>query len=517
MTTPSLERPGIYINETLTPLAGAPGVPGQSVATFAGLYNIGPTVPTLITSWNEYTQTYGSFAQANGNYLHYAVYQFFNNGGSACYVLRVPNSDAVAASLVLQDVNTPPDNALTVSAISPGAWGNNLFVAITTAGNPGRFNVTVYNGGTTNAFLVENFIDLSINPSDTRNVVNVINSPIAGSDYISVVSTLPGAYTAGVSDLALISPSALTGGGDGVTAPDLTQSIPTSLDMLSGTILNLNVPALTNTSTVNALLTWAAGRGDVMMVIDGPSPTPPESSAQVVQNYVGMVTGGSPITASSYASLYAPWIQITDPSSSLPNATRWVPPGGAVLGVWSNTDNNTGPYQTPAGITYGGINLVNVEARFTPTDQANLNANNINAIRFVNGNSYIMGGRTLAQGYPDRYLAVRRMLIQLEHDFTDLLQFALFEPNDQTLWDQIDYTLDNYLNGLTQQGVLGGSTNATAYTIVCDSSNNTPASAGSGIVNVTVAVALTSPAEFIIINIQQQQNTGNTTVTTSTQ
>jgi phage tail sheath protein FI len=65
-----------------------------------------------------------------------------------------------------------------------------------------------------------------------------------------------------------------------------------------------------------------------------------------------------------------------------------------------------------------------------------------------------------------------------------------------------------------QQGSLGGTTPDTTFQIVCDGSNNTPSTTAAGIVNVSVAVALTSPAEFIMINISQYQNTGVTTVST---
>jgi uncharacterized protein len=515
MTVP-YERPGIFITESLNPLGGNTSVPGEAVGCFAAAYNQGPITPTFVKSWSKYTQLFGNFGVANGNLLPYAVYQFFANGGTGCFILRIANSDAVTASANLQDINSPPDNVLTVNASSPGAWGNGVYVAITTAGNTGRFNFQVYSGGTASSNLVENFIDLSINPADPRNVISVVNSSISGSNYVSLISTIPGSYQAGVSDPALISPTLLTGGSDGVTAPDLATSIPVSLDMLQGQILNVNLPGVTDITTLNGLVAWAEGRGDVMFVIDGPTPAPPETSADVVQNYVNMVTGGSPVTSSTYATLYAPWILVADPASSLPGATVWLPPGGTVLGVWSRTDTKKGPYQSPAGISFGQVNVIDFEARFTNDDLDTLNVNNINALRFVPGYfPAIMGARTLEQGYPDRYVAVRRELIKLEHDFTYLLQFALFEPNDVTLWNQITYVITNYLTQQLQAGVFGGSTPANSFNVLCDDTNNTPATAQAGIVNVSVAVSLLSPAEFILINISQFQNTGTTVTTTS--
>jgi uncharacterized protein len=515
--TADFNRPGIYISETLTPLTGASGIPGTAIATFAANFNMGPTVPTFVSSWSQYTKLYGTFATAHGSYLHYAVFQYFNNGGSGCYVLSVPNTDAVGASLVLQDINSPPDNVLTVKTISPGAWGNNIYIAITSAGNTGRFNFQVFNGGTSQANLAENFVDLSINPADPRNVISIVNSPSAGSKYITVTSTIPGSYSPGVDDPALIAATPLSGGSDGSTSPVLATAVPASLDMIQGTILNVNLPGISDIPTINALISWAEGRGDVMIVVDGPVPAPPESSAQVAANYVNMVTGGTPLTSSTYATLYAPWISITDPASTNPGATVWTPPGGAVLGIWSSTDNAEGPWQAPAGISFGEINLQNLEALFSSDDLDTLNENNINAIRFVPGYfPALMGVRTLEAGFPDRYISVRRTLILLEHQFTTLLQYALFEPNGPDLWAQVTNSLENYLTGLMQQGVLGGSTQDTTFNVTCDASNNPPASANAGILNVDVGVALQSPAEFIVINISQFQNTGATTITTTT-
>lgn len=509
--------PGIAITETLAPIEND-SVPGEATGVIAANYNRGPNVPTLVGSWNEFTKKYGTFSQAGtNNSLHYAAYQFFNNKGSQLYVLAVPNTDAAYGTLTLQDVNSPADSVLTVKSVSPGAWADQIYIAVTTAGTTGRFNFQVFYGGTASSNLVENFIDLSINPVDPRYVASIINSPNYGSTYVTITASLPGnQYVSGINDPALISATPLSGGGDGVSAPTLSTAIPQYLDMLQGRVLNVNVPGVFDSSTINTLGAWAAGRGDVMIIVDGPAPNPPQTSAQVATNYINMVTGGSPIAKSSYVTLYAPWVQILDPASAIPGATRWVPPGGAVLGVWNATDNAVGPWQTPAGITYGQVNLVNLEALFTSTDLSNLNANNINAIRFVpNYFPAIMGGRTLMQSYPDRYISVRRMLIKLEHDFTYLLQPALFEPNNEVLWEQVVSVLTNYLTGLMQQGSLGGTTADETFTIICDSSNNTPATAQAGIVNAAVSVALNSPAEFILITITQNQNTGTTTISTT--
>ena len=49
--------------------------------------------PQLITSWAQFTATFGDF-QAGNKALAHAVYGFFNNGGTRCWVARVAAADA---------------------------------------------------------------------------------------------------------------------------------------------------------------------------------------------------------------------------------------------------------------------------------------------------------------------------------------------------------------------------------------------------------------------------------------
>lgn len=511
-------RPGVFTTENFAPLANSgPGIPGEALPAFAGIYPRGPLAPTLITSWQNFLQTYGDFTTDPGNLLPYAVYQFFNNGGNQCFILRLPNTDATAASLVLSDINSSPDSVMTVTANSPGTWGQSIFVELATAGQAGRFNVNVYFGGSTKAFLEETFSDVSINPVDRRYVQNMVNSPTAGSKYISLAVSLPNnQYLAGVNDPALISPAPLTGGSTGTSAPDLTTTIPLGFGQLLNQVLNINVPGLTNATTINALLAWADGQQDKMFVIDGPSPNFPETSAQVVTNYVSMIQGGGSINADTYGVLYAPWLQVQDPASTVAGATIYLPPGGAVLGQWSATDVARGTVKAPAGIT-NTLKVVNLETQFSDSDLDTLNIAQVNAIKKIPGIGFcIFGARTLHPAFPDRYVSVRRMIMKLEHDFKYICQFALFEPNDQRLWKQITSVLQNYLNGLLQANQLGGTSPADSYQVVCDDTNNTVATAAAGIVNVNVAVALLSPAEFIEITLSQFQGDGTTSVATNT-
>src|SRR5690348_15257095 len=95
-------RPGVYVNTTLTPLTTGSTAPGQSTAAFVGVHTQGPTVPTLVTSWNQFNQLYGGFGNGQ-NLLPFAVWQYFANNGNQCYVVRAAASDAVAATQTVND------------------------------------------------------------------------------------------------------------------------------------------------------------------------------------------------------------------------------------------------------------------------------------------------------------------------------------------------------------------------------------------------------------------------------
>lgn len=124
---------------------------GTSVAGMVGLADKGPIGQAqLITSFEQYTQEYGGFR--SDSYLSHAVLGFFQNGGSACYVVRTGHysnlsngildaSDNVKASLTLEDRNSSPNNTLTVSALNEGDHGNDLSIDISRASNePSSFN-----------------------------------------------------------------------------------------------------------------------------------------------------------------------------------------------------------------------------------------------------------------------------------------------------------------------------------------------------------------------------------------
>jgi phage tail sheath protein FI len=136
----------------------------------------------------------------------------------------------------------------------------------------------------------------------------------------------------------------------------------------------------------------------------------------------------------------------------------------------------------------------------------------VNAIRFIPGSGIVvMGARTLKAGLIDKYIPVRRTLVYLRKSLTDLTEFAIFEPNDATLWRRITNTVSAFLTDFWSQGGLRGTLPSEAFFVKCDSETNPLAKVDNGEVNLEVGVALQRPAEFVIIKIGQYD--GGTTVT----
>lgn len=95
--------PGVYVEEVSSGVKPIAGV-GTSVGAFVGIAEkgvIGKAV--LVTNWSQFVNEFGQFIP-NG-YLAYAVYNFFAEGGTSCYVVRAASTDIRPASLAVRDTD----------------------------------------------------------------------------------------------------------------------------------------------------------------------------------------------------------------------------------------------------------------------------------------------------------------------------------------------------------------------------------------------------------------------------
>jgi Bacteriophage tail sheath protein len=82
-------------------------------------------------------------------------------------------------------------------------------------------------------------------------------------------------------------------------------------------------------------------------------------------------------------------------------------------------------------------------------------------------------------------------------------QWAVFEPNDERLWMQLNISASNFLSRTWREGALFGATPEQAFYVKCDAETNPPEVVEAGQVIVEIGIAPVKPAEFIVFRISQ--------------
>lgn len=521
----SYTYPGVYIQELPSAVHTITGV-ATSIAAFAGWAPMGPTdEAVLVQSWSEYQTLFGGLYP--GVYLGYAVNQFFGNGGSQAYIVRIVDTTSGAPSATASLATTI--GGLTLYANSPGKWGNSIQVTLTLSpANATRFSILVQQatttGSTTTYSTLESFTNLSFNPADPQGnyVVAVIDND---SNYITFVSPSTGLppSSAPSGSPAAITATLLANGVDGnVLYPTVgstgafedalnvwgASGIPaqSGIPLLDGIFFNLLVvPGMTDAPTIQKLQTFCQNPDNrAFYIVDAPQAA---TFSTVQSGPVGSSAGA--ITTepeSSNSAYYFPWVSAPDPLAG--NRPSLFPPSGFIAGIYAATDASRGVWKAPAGIDAGLSGISGLQYTLSDSQNGTLNPLAVNCLRtFPVYGTVVWGARTLdgsdAVGSQWQYVPIRRFALFLESSLYQGTQWAVFEPNDDTLWGQLRLNIGAFMQGLFQQGAFQGTTPQQAYFVKCDSENNPQASIDQGIVNVLVGFAPLYPAEFVVIQIQQ--------------
>lgn len=511
---PQYQSPGVYVEEVASGSRPIEGV-GTSVAAFVGLAPSGPlNEPTLVTNWTQYVAAFGEFT--DGYYLAHSVYGFFNNGGTAAYVVRVGGStggvgagDAPAASAELPTGEPVRLGGFTVAAIAAGTRGEiSVEVADADGDNPGeRFKLVVKDGGE----VAESF-DATAKKGGRAYVVTQVRDR---SRLITVKEAVPAAQLvrpdnqtvvvpvpAGAAPLPVAGPGAAEYVGDsadrtgfgGLEAVDDISMVAVPDLMAAYQRGALDEEAVKAVQL--ALIAHCELMGDRIAVID----PPPGLNAQQVMTWRERTAGYD----SKYAALYYPWIKVFDPASG---RARLVPPSGHVSGVWARNDSERGVHKAPANEVIRGA--VDLEIQITRGEQNLLNPIGVNCIRSFPGRGIrIWGARTLSSDAAWRYLNVRRYFNYLEESILVGTQWVVFEPNDDALWARIRRNVSAFLVNEWRQGALFGTTPEDAFYVKCDAETNPTESVDLGQVICEVGIAPVKPAEFVVFRLSQFSSGG---------
>jgi hypothetical protein len=186
------------------------------------------------------------------------------------------------------------------------------------------------------------------------------------------------------------------------------------------------------------------------------------------------------------------------------------PPSAAMAGALTMVDASINVAKAPANISLGSVVSPSVNINNDNQEDLNLplNGKAVNAIRSFQGKgTLVWGARTLEGNSKDyRYISVRRTMTFLEQSIKFAAEAYVFAPNNTTTWSTLKSTVSNFLTNQWQSGLLAGQSPEDAFEVEIGLGlTMTPNDILDGILKMTIRVALTRPAEFIVITFEQQQ------------
>jgi len=550
---PEYLSPGVYVEEVDRGPKPIEGV-GTAMAVFIGFSekaqlvesSNGDTVtrdllskPQLVTNWSQYVERFGGFVE--GAYMPHSVYGYFQNGGTRCYVVSVKTIPKAQAGLL----NGSGKPALVARAKSAGFDGLRLRVKVevppaessdsssATAGKKGKpgegdaapaatssasggapFTVTVEREKTTGGWAVQEVVrDITLNEvaredgAKSLGVTYKDNRPLTLIDLVipddsaSLASLWPREQQQSLTiESKLLSAATVSDfqgevsertGVEGLESiDDITMVVvPDLMTTMPGQKLDLTMIKAVQTS----IIAHCEKMGDRVAVLDAPMGMSP----QAVKKW-RMDTAGYD---SSYAALYYPWIEVSDPVTNRPIN---IPPSGHMAGVWARSDNTRGVHKAPANEVVRGA--TGLSYNITKGEQDTLNPNGVNCIRAFPGMGIrVWGARTLSSNPSWRYINVRRLFNFVEKSIERGTQWVVFEPNEPRLWGRVRRDVNAFLTTVWRDGALFGLSPDQAFYVKCDEELNPPESRDLGRLIIEIGMSPVKPAEFVIFRISQWQ------------
>lgn len=585
--------PGVYVEEVESGAVPMEGV-STSTAGFIGMAERGPVIgrPQLVTNFADYQRMYGSYLSeakyGDYRFLPYAVEQFFLNGGSRAFIMRVVPQGAKCSA-------TSGSAVLKFTAANPGEWGDRLRVTITPAskaktqaleaiddrsvrvkscdGFTAGDVVEFYDGRTLSHNRVKSAIDgvlsfeepigcdivdtnllpkkviktcefnVSVRFEDAEETYLNVSLNESASSYIAArmqkselvtvevgkvpaqpaaqapaekkddkkdekaPAAAPAAKAAGVmppykavggvgESLSL----GFSGGSDGNiggtkasdymgsnNGPGKRTGIQAFLENAQVSIMA--VPGVTDSDVQLALVAHCENTKSRFAVLDIP----------LDKKKVGDVLDHRNMFDTSYAALYHPWLEVFDP---LARKSSYMPPSGAMVGIYARTDTERGVQKAPANEVVRGC--TGLSCPYNEGEQDILNPQGVNLIRSFTGRGIrVWGARTASSNPLWKYINVRRLFIFVEESLKANTNWVVFEPNSEALWGRVQRTIELFLSSMWRSGALAGTSPGEAFFVNIGRSTMTQDDIDNGRLICNIGIAPVKPAEFVIFRITQ--------------
>jgi uncharacterized protein len=507
---PEYLSPGVYIEEVNSGPRPIEGV-GTAMAAFVGFAPGGPAnKPVLVTNWSQYIDTFGGLDESgkrnphmNGAFLSHAVYGYFMNGGTRCYVTRVaPPARAEKPATQLPSRASKAIPALTVTPKGDPHSDIQVDVTPSTGEAPeGSFTLKFKMGD-----VEETFENVVLGPkkgaksgletvNQTSKLVTVAEAAATGT----VVDRAPevGNYLIKAAQTALapkVQPNDLVGSAperSGVEGLELAEDATMICcpDLMSAYLSGaLDREAVKGVQL--AMIAHCERMSDRMAILD----PIPDLNPQQVKNWREKETNYD----SKFAALYYPWIQIMGPDGK----PMSVPPCGHIAGIWARNDGERGVHKAPANEVIRGA--LGPALEITKGEQDVLNPIGVNCLRSFTGRGIrVWGARTLSSDPAWRYINVRRLFNYVEKSIERGTQWVVFEPNDANLWARVRRDVGAFLTGVWRDGALFGNAPTEAFFVKCDAELNPADVRDRGQLVIEVGMAPVKPAEFVIFRFSQ--------------
>ena len=184
--------PGVYVEEIPSGVHTITGV-ATSIAAFVDTFERGlVNYAVHLLSMADFERYMGGLDTTSE--ASYAIQQFFQNGGTECYAVRVTGPAAQAAAIALTNAGT---NIFTVTAgqmvgttaiNNPGSWGNNIRLEVdyNTTDPTTQFNLTITEEG---GEVFANYAFMNVNAGHAAMTAQIV---VTGRMRDTVVKTAAG-------------------------------------------------------------------------------------------------------------------------------------------------------------------------------------------------------------------------------------------------------------------------------------------------------------------------------------
>ena len=464
--------PGVYV-ESVSSVVSVDDSLSTGIGGFIGIAERGPNYPVLISSWQEYIDTFAFGMDSpflSNSSLAFAVYGFFQNGGKQCYVQRaISGIDATYSTATVSYTPRGGGEAITLfklKAIERGAWGNKLSCVFDQIGS--SYSLTIkYNGNTVETFEAP---------------WKSLASAIATSRFVRLDGSIPEDAPSLLNSI-LQDPSAFTGGAD-------SNHPVIDLWRAGGMVERLNYIAVLDEvlteENVKTFFDVFAERKETVIIVCADSRMRDPGVSVPLERVIA----------------YYPFVRVPDPLNS--GALREVSPVGHVMGVFARIAQERGIWKAPAGTE---CTLKGVVSVAEPVDVGELRKEGVNAIIYKpNYGVVIWGAVTQAPNNDMAYVTDVLLDCYIKSAIDTALQPAVFEPNNSALWIRVKADIESILDTLWRAGGLAGSEASQAYYVKCDEELNPESVRDAGELRVEVGYARNRPAEFIIVKVAHSIN-----------